>query len=86
MLACGALSAALNDGTLMAAGVADAIVKSAGSADAPIADAAQRLRLAYNSATVSRGTDGEADAVAAVGAAGLEMLDVCDDSGLKTVG
>jgi hypothetical protein len=86
MLACGALSAALNDGTLMAAGVADAIVTSAGSADAPIADAAQRLRRAYNSATVSHGTDGEPDAVAAVSAAGLDMLSVCDDSGLKTVG
>jgi hypothetical protein len=86
MLACGALSASVQDGTLMEPGVAESIVTSAGSADAPIADAAQRLRAAYDSAMAAHGTGSEPDAVAAVSAAGSDMLDVCDDSGLKTAG
>jgi hypothetical protein len=86
MLACDALSASMVNGTLMEPGVADSIVTSAGSADGPIADAAQRLRAAYNSAIAARGTGGEPDAVAAVSVAGSDMLNVCDDSGLRTVG
>jgi hypothetical protein len=86
MVACGALSASMRDGTLMEQGVADSIVASAGSADGPIADAAQRLRAAYASAIASRGTAGEPDAVAGVSVAGAGMLRVCDESGLTTAG
>ena len=85
-LACGALSASLTDGTLMQPGVTDSIVTSAASADGPIADAARRLRAAYDSATAAHGTAGEPDAVAGVGVAGSAMLEVCDESGLTTAG
>jgi len=86
MVSCGALAASMQDGTLMEPGVTDSIVTSAGSADGPIADAAHRLHAAYTSATGSLGTEREPDAVAAVGVAGSEMLNVCDESGLKTAG
>lgn len=85
-LACGTLVAAVKDGSLMEPGVVETIVTSASTADAPIADAAQRLREAYTTAAASAGTDGEADAVAAVSAAGADMLKICDESGLQTVG
>lgn len=84
--ACEALSAAVQDGTLMEPEVVATIVTSAGSADGPVADAAQRLGAAHTSATAAQGTGGEPDAVAAVSAAGAEMLQVCDESGLQTVG
>ena len=85
-LACGALSAALRDGTLMAPGITDSIVASAGSADAPIADAARRLRAAHTAARSSQGSAEEPDLVAGVSVAGAGMLEVCDESGLKTAG
>jgi hypothetical protein len=86
MLACGALADSVQNGTLMAPGVADSIVASAGSADGPIADAAQRLSAAYATAMASQGTSGEPDAVAKVSVAGSDMLVVCDESGLISVG
>jgi hypothetical protein len=85
-LACGTLVAAIKDGTLMEPGIVETIVTSASTADAPIADAAQRLRDAFAAAAGSIGTDNEADAVAAVSAAGADMLQICDESGLQTVG
>ena len=84
--ACRLLRAAVTDATLMDPGVAAAIAGSAADADAPIADAAQRLLSAYDRAVASSGTEGEPDAVAAVSAAGADLTEVCDESGLDTVG
>jgi hypothetical protein len=84
--ACAALASAINDGTLMQAGVVDAIVADAGPADAPIADAAERLGTAYRKARASAGTQDEPDAVAGVSEAGADMSNVCGESGLDTVG
>ena len=85
-MACGTLVASIKNGSLMEPGLVETIVTSASTADAPIADAAQRLGEAYTAAAGSAGTDGEADAVAAVSAAGADMLQICDESGLQTVG
>lgn len=85
-VACGALASAINDATLMNPGVVEAINTASESADAPIADAAGRLSDAYTKARTATGTDGEADAVAAVSLAGAEMSNVCGESGLDTVG
>ncbi|MBL7260453.1 hypothetical protein [Paractinoplanes lichenicola] len=84
--ACAALAQAIEDSSLMTAGVVDGIVRASGTADAPVADAAERLRTAYGKAISSAGTEGEPDAVAAVGAAAADMSSVCSDSGLRTVG
>ncbi len=85
-LTCAALSASIAASSLMNPGVVDTIVRTSGTADAPVADAAQRLATAYNSAISAAGTEQEPDAVAAVGAAASDMSTVCSDSGLKTVG
>jgi hypothetical protein len=85
-LTCAALSGAIAASSLMNPGVVDTIVRTSGTADAPVADAAQRLATAYNSAISAAGTEKEPDAVAAVGAAASDMSTVCSDSGLKTVG
>ncbi|MDY7084347.1 MAG: hypothetical protein SYR96_04515 [Actinomycetota bacterium] len=85
-LACAALDQAMDDASLMQAGVVDTIVKASATADAPVADAAERLRTAYGKAVSSAGTESEPDAVAAVGAAASDMSSVCSDSGLRTVG
>jgi hypothetical protein len=85
-VACRALVAAVRDATLMNPGIVDAIAAASVTADAPIADAGRRLADAYRTATAARGTDTEADAVAAVSAAGAEMSRVCQESGLDTVG
>jgi hypothetical protein len=70
----------------MDAGVINAIVRASRTADAPIADAAERLAAAYASAVAARGLESEPDAIAAVSVAGADMTQVCDDSGLDTVG
>jgi hypothetical protein len=85
-VACGALAAAINDGTLMNPGVVDAVVAASGTADAPIADASGRLAAAYATAKASAGSEAEPDAVAAVSAVAAEMSEVCGESGLDTVG
>jgi len=84
--ACAALAQAIDDSSLMTAGVVDGIARASGTADAPVADAAERLLIAYGKAVSSAGTEGEPDAVAAVGAAASDMSSVCSDSGLRTVG
>jgi hypothetical protein len=86
MVACGALASAINDGTIMHAGVVDAIVAAAAAADTPISDAAKRLAGAYATATAAVGTEDEPDAVADVSAVAADMSDVCGESGLDTVG
>ncbi|MCA2215444.1 hypothetical protein [Jidongwangia harbinensis] len=86
LLACGTLSTAVTDGTLMTPGVVDGIVRASATADAPVADAAQRLAAAYASAVAASGMESEPDAVAAVSAAAADMTGVCDDSGLERVG
>jgi hypothetical protein len=86
LLACGTLSTAVTDGTLMTPGVVDGIVRASTTADAPVADAAQRLAAAYASAVTARDLESEPDAVAAVSAAAADMTGVCDDSGLERVG
>jgi hypothetical protein len=83
---CHLLVAAIKGATLMDPGVVDAIVRASATADAPVADSAQRLAAAYASAVTSKGTQGEADAVAAVSAAGTDMSGVCADSGLESAG
>jgi hypothetical protein len=85
-VACRALAAAVRDATLMEPGVVDAIAAAAVTADAPIADAGKRLATAHAAAAAARGTDREPDAVATVSAVGAEMEEVCQESGLKTVG
>lgn len=85
-LACAALDKAIDESSLMQAGVVDEIVEASVTADAPVNDAAERLRAAYGKAVSSAGTESEPDAVAAVGAAASDMSSVCSDSGLRTVG
>jgi hypothetical protein len=85
-VACQALAAAVRDATLMEPGVVDAVAAAAVTADAPIADAGERLATAYAAAAAAQGTDREPDAVAAVSAVGAEMEEVCQESGLETVG
>jgi hypothetical protein len=85
-VACHLLAAAVRESTLMDPGVVDTIARAGQTADAPVGDAAQRLATAYAAAATAHGTDNEPDAVAAVSAAGADMSQVCDDSGLETVG
>ena len=85
-VACRDLITAVREGTLMSPGVVDRVVRASTTADAPIADAAQRLAAAYAGATSAQGTESEPDAVAAVSAAGADLTEVCDESGLDTVG
>lgn len=85
-LACAALAQAITDSSLMTPGVVDGIAGASATADAPVADAAERLAVAYVSALTAAGKDTEPDAVAAVGAAASDMSNVCSDSGLQTVG
>jgi hypothetical protein len=86
MITCARLTAAIKDGTLMSAGAVDEIVAASGTADAPVADAADRLRSAYDAAGAAVGKAEEPDAIAAVVTAASEMSDVCADSGLQTAG
>jgi hypothetical protein len=83
---CTLLGAAVAQGTLMDAGVVDAVAAAAGTADAPVADAAHRLATAYAAAVAAHGADGEPDAIAAVSAAATDMSGVCADSGLRSAG
>jgi hypothetical protein len=85
-IACGKAARALSDGTLMDPGVISDITHAAGSADAPVADAADHLSEAYTEAVRAHGTDAEPDAVAAVSRAAAELIEICRDSGLETVG
>ena len=85
-LACGKISAAVRDGTMMQPGVVSDVRGSAATADAPVADAAARLQDAYDRAVRARGSEDEPDLVAGVSAAAAEMVSVCSDSGLETVG
>jgi hypothetical protein len=85
-IACGKAARALNDGTLMHPGVITDITRASGTADAPVADAANHLSEAYTEAVGAHGTDAEPDAVAAVSRAAAELIKICRDSGLETVG
>jgi hypothetical protein len=85
-VACGKAARALSDGTLMNPGVITDITHAAGTADAPVADAADHLSEAYTEAVGAHGTDAEPDAVAAVSRAAAELIKICRDSGLETVG
>ncbi len=85
-LACAALAEAIADSSLMTPGIVDGIAGASATADAPVADAAERLAVAYASALAAAGKETEPDAVAAVGAAASDMANVCSDSGLQTVG
>ena len=85
MITCRRLATAVSGGTLMDAGVIDAILTAADTADAPVADAAVRLSEAYAAARTAAGTAAEPDAVAAVSAAAVDMSNVCADSGLASV-
>jgi hypothetical protein len=85
-ITCARVVRAVREATLMMPGVVADVVRASGTADAPVADAAQRLSAAYAAAVEARGTDSEPDAVAAVSAAAAEMVGVCGDSGLGTVG
>ena len=86
MRACDLLKRAIDQASLMDPGVVDSIRAASTSADAPLSDAAGRLATAYATAVAAQGREAEPDAVAAVGAAGAEMIDTCTDSGLETVG
>ncbi|GAA2630323.1 hypothetical protein Adu01nite_41690 [Paractinoplanes durhamensis] len=83
---CAQLAVAVEAGSLMDAGIVDAIVTASGSADAPLADAAGRLGTAYRAAVAAHGKADEPDRIAAVGAAASDMSGVCADSGLQTAG
>ena len=85
-IACGKAVRAVRDATLMNPGVITDIVAATGTADAPVADAARDLSAAYSKAVAAHDTDAEPDAVAAVSAAAAELVQICDDSGLETVG
>jgi hypothetical protein len=85
-IACGKAIRAVRDATLMNPGVIADITNAAGTADAPVADAAQRLAEAYDKAVAAHNKDTEPDAIAAVSAAGAELIQICTDSGLETVG
>jgi hypothetical protein len=84
--ACALLKTAIDEGTLMQPGVADAVVAASVTTNQPVAAAGQRLGAAYAAAVASHDTDGEPDAVAAVSAAGADMKSVCVDEGLETAG
>jgi hypothetical protein len=83
---CKLLVAAINGATLMEPGVVDAIVAASSTADAPVGDAAQRLGAAYAAAVTASTSPDEPDKVAAVSAGASDMANVCDESGLATVG
>jgi hypothetical protein len=83
---CARLAVAVEAGSLMDAGVVDGIVDVSRTADAPLADAAERLEVAYRAAAAANGKSDEPDKVAAVSAAASDMSGVCADSGLQTVG
>ncbi|WP_306213589.1 hypothetical protein [Actinoplanes sp. RD1] len=85
-IACAMAAAASRAGSFMAPGVVVAIQRASGTADAPVADAAGRLTTAYNAAAGAVGAEDEPDKVAAVSAAAAELVGVCGDSGLETVG
>ncbi|MEU8235239.1 hypothetical protein AB0C12_37085 [Actinoplanes sp. NPDC048967] len=85
-IACGKAVRAVNDASLMNPGVVADITAASGTADAPVADAAQALSAAYTKAVSAHDTDAEPDAVAAVSAAAAELVKICGDSGLETVG
>lgn len=85
-IACGKAAQAVRDATLMTPGVISDITLATGTADAPVADAAQRLSAAYAKAVTAHDTEAEPDAVAAVSAAAAELVTICNDSGLETVG
>jgi hypothetical protein len=85
-IACGKAVDAVREATLMLPGVVTDIAGAAGTADAPVADAAQMLSQAYTEAVAAHGTDDEPDAVAAVSEAAAELVAICADSGLETVG
>ena len=85
-IVCGKAVDAVRGATLMNPGVVTDISGAAGTADAPVADAAQELSGAYAKAVAARDTGNEPDAVAAVSAAAAELIKVCGDSGLGTVG
>ncbi|GAA0531315.1 hypothetical protein GCM10010172_10030 [Paractinoplanes ferrugineus] len=85
-VACTRLAVALSAGSLMVPGVVDGIVQSSRTADAPLADAADRLGIAYRAASAATGNADEPDKIAAVSAAGSDMSGVCADSGLRTAG
>ncbi|MGA5304553.1 hypothetical protein ACPCHT_31900 [Nucisporomicrobium flavum] len=85
-VACGKISEAVREGTLMQPGVVSDVGRSTATADAPVADAAVRLQQAYDRAVAAQGRDDEPDRVAAVSAAAAQMVSVCADSGLATAG
>jgi len=85
-IACGKATRAVSDASLMNPGVVADITAASGTADAPVADAAQALSAAYTKAVAAHDTDAEPDAVAAVSAAAAELVKICGDSGLETVG
>jgi hypothetical protein len=85
-IACDKAVRAVSDASLMNPGVIADITTASGTADAPVADAAQVLSTAYTRAVAAHGTDAEPDAVAAVSAAAAELVAICGDSGLETVG
>ncbi|MEV4706453.1 hypothetical protein [Actinoplanes sp. NPDC049316] len=84
--ACGKISEALRAGTIMQPGMVTDVSRSTATADAPVADAARRLQETYDRAVEAHGREDEPDRVAAVSAAAAEMVSVCADSGLETVG
>jgi hypothetical protein len=85
-IACGKAVRAVRDATLMNPTVVTDITSAAGTADAPVTDAAQRLSAAYEAALAAHNKDTEPDAIAAVSGAAAELLTICSDSGLGTVG
>jgi hypothetical protein len=85
-IACGKAIRAVRDATLMNPGVIADITNAAATADAPVTDAAQRLSEAYDKAVAAHNKDTEPDAIAAVSGAGAELIQICTDSGLETVG
>jgi hypothetical protein len=85
-LACARLAAAIDAGSFMTSGVVDEIVAAAATADAPLADAADRLGVAYRTAVAAKDEPEEPDSIAAVGAVASDMSGVCDQSGLHTAG
>jgi hypothetical protein len=86
MITCAQLAEAIKGGTLMEPGVVEGIVNSSQTADAPVADAAERLKEAYEAAAGARDKPNEPDAIAAVSASASDMSGVCSDSGLQTAG
>lgn len=70
----------------MQPGVITGVAASTVTADAPVADAATRLQQAYEQAVKAQGSEEEPDLVAGVSAAAAEMVSVCTDSDLASVG